>query len=120
MLDLIALDGNALRNHVPEQEAQLRDVPLPIAQLEERLPDCLVAVDLEGLEERSAGAQDAAALIKQEQRARDGVDDALGLHVFTTQKAVDVFQVHGRSRSTGEAILVQHIFTLPKGQIRHS
>jgi hypothetical protein len=29
VLDLVALDDNALRDHVPEQEAQFRDIPLP-------------------------------------------------------------------------------------------
>jgi hypothetical protein len=68
------------------------------------MPDRLVAIDLEGLEEGSAGVQDATVLIKHEQRALDGVDDALRLYVFAAQKAVDVFQVHGRSGSTGKII----------------
>ena len=42
--------------------------------------------------------------IKHKQRALNGVDDALGLYVFAAQKAINVFQVHGRSGSIGKVI----------------
>ena len=57
----------------------------------------IVAVDLEGLVERAAGAVHAQGLVEDRQGVVDGVDHALGLDMLGPQQAVEILQVHAAS-----------------------
>jgi hypothetical protein len=96
VLDLIVQDGAALGDHVFEQTAQLRDVPLSIAKFVEVLPDRLIAADFECVVESPAGRLDTEVPVEDKQRVGDGVDDALGLDVLIPHHAVA--QIHEPSR----------------------
>ena len=112
VLDLVALDRQALGDHRLEQVAQIGDVPLPIAELVERPADGLVATDLEGLEERAAGGHDAEIAVEHEQGLAHGVDDALRQGVACPQEPVEVFQVYQELRSVPRTSFATKAYTL--------
>ncbi|EHK74526.1 hypothetical protein SM0020_28220 [Sinorhizobium meliloti CCNWSX0020] len=90
MFDLIVQNRRALRYHLFQQPAQLRDVPLPLAEIIDVLPDCLVAIDSESSKEGPTGGPDAQVLVKDKQRGWDCVDYALRLDMAVPQQAIEI------------------------------
>ena len=77
VLDLIGLDRAALRNNVFEDCPEFRDVPLPVAQLEEQPALRLPGGHRESAIKRAARSNHAQVQIEHEKRLAYGVDDGL-------------------------------------------
>ena len=78
MLDLISLDGAALRNDVFEERPEPRNVPLPVAKSEDQLAFRLAWCHCESPVERATGGNHAQVPVEHEKRLPYGVDDSLG------------------------------------------
>ena len=78
MLDLIALHHAVLGNDLFQEHAELRDVPLAVAQRIEQPTLGVLGADLEGQIERAAGGDHAQLLVEDENGLVDRVDNALG------------------------------------------
>ena len=78
VLDLIGLDGAALRNDVFEERPEPRNVPLPVAQLEDQLAFRLARRHGESPVERAARGNHAQVRVEHEKGLAYGVDDGLG------------------------------------------
>jgi hypothetical protein len=94
VLDLVVNDGRGFGDHLQKQFAQFRDVPLTVPQLVEALPDCLIPIDLKCLKKGTVGALDAKALIQNQQRVGNRINDSLRLNVAIPHKTVQVFHIH--------------------------
>ena len=75
VLDLISLDGAALRNDVFEERAEPRNVPLPVAQVEDQLAFRLAWRHCESPVERAARGNHAQVRVEHEKGLAYGVDD---------------------------------------------
>ena len=78
VIDLISLDGAALRNDVFEERPEPRNVPLPVAQLEDQLALRLAWRHRESPVERAARGDHAQVRVEHEKGLAYGVDDGLG------------------------------------------
>ena len=78
VLDLIGLDGAALRNDVFEERPEPGNVPLPVAQVENQLALRLAWRHRESPVERAARGNHAQVRVEHEKRLAYGVDDGLG------------------------------------------
>ncbi len=68
MIDLEIDDCRAVRNYFLQKLAQLRNVPLTVAKLVDRLADGFVPVDVKRLEKSPAGALDHKVAVEDQQR----------------------------------------------------
>ena len=78
VLDLIGLDGAALRNDVFEERPEPGNVPLPVAQVEDQLAFRLAWRHCESPVERAARGNHAQVRVEHEKGLAYGVDDGLG------------------------------------------
>ena len=78
MLDLVVLEAAVVRQDVLQEPAQLRDIPLPVAELVDEPALGFLRRDPEGLVERLVGRDHAEILIQHQERLLDGIGDALG------------------------------------------
>ena len=95
LLDLVAVHDRVLRQDPLQQQAQLGNVPLAVAEGVDRPALDVLAVHPEGQEERAARGDDAQILVEDQQRLADRVDDRLrqGAAVFDTAERVRI--AHG-------------------------
>jgi hypothetical protein len=77
VLNLIGLEGAALRNNVFEDGPEFRDVPLPVAQFEEQPALRLPGRHRESAIEGAACGNNAQIQIEHEKRLAYGIDDGL-------------------------------------------
>ena len=93
MLHRVVLDGFVLRERFVEQPAQIRDVPLPVAEVVEQLPLGVAGRDAEQPIEGRVRALHAQPPVEHEQRMAHRVDDRLGEVARLAERFVRVVEL---------------------------
>jgi hypothetical protein len=81
VIDLVCHDGGGFGDHLRQKPPQIVDVPLPVAQPEQALPDGIVALHHEGAKEGGVAVLDLQVLIEDQERLLNGVEDTLRQNV---------------------------------------
>ena len=79
MLDFIAIEHGIMGEDLLKEYPQLGNVPLPVAEVVDEIPDCFLGRYLEGIVEAVVGGEDLQVGIQHHQRLAHGFHDVLGI-----------------------------------------
>lgn len=87
---LIVDNRGASGDHLLQQKAQFRDIPLPVAKIDQGRPDGFVPAGREGPVDGGVGGQDPELVIQNHQRIAQRVDEADSMDMRAAQQTIEV------------------------------
>ena len=104
VLDLVAVDHGVVREDLLDEHPQLGDVPLPVAQVVDEVPDGLLGRHLEGRVEALVRGEDLQVVVQHHQRLAHGLDDVLGVFPRILDVGVELHAFMRRPLERREAL----------------
>ena len=79
VFDFVAVEHRVVQQDIFKEVPQLGDVPLPVAEVVDEVPDGLLGGDPEGIVKAVVGGENLQVGIEHDQRFADGFHDVLGV-----------------------------------------